>query len=1476
MSRSPTSNVQSKMSQALGTEPMIIVKIDWPSGTVYYADKSITIGAITALGRLLSCSEINTSQKADSSAQVSSVSLSLSDNDGSLKIIWNCDILEKTLITVYSHFVGLASTDLLEVFKGHIINPVKWSEGEAILNIEAESIINAEEVGYAPEEGDIENLSNDAIDKAWPLCFGTVLHVPCTKVRKHLTGSLRVGINNKATSFLVDGGKDFPQDTILHIRIGNIQFTGHFEDDTFFVSSLNDVINSNVELASRPTDDPDYNNPSVVWLKNDENLVQQFCMVHDVTYGWMCNRCEAQYGRKAYFLKPWRPNNTNLGVCLNSNHTITETAGAPRIGWAVTFVLEASTWYVVDRWIPVVGNASIPGAFTLYAGYPVVLCAEYNELYVANLIPSYEILDVFAYRTDMYNQRIFAPVPSHYYIKNLNNSLDGNHPTTIELVQPLTWYPYEKWEDELYVSLRSSKGNNPADIIKYIITTYTNLAIDNASYSAIRTKTATYAANFAIFDKKDALQLCEDIAWQSRMALMVRNETVYFRYLSEVPATDKTLTAACTELKTLQLGFTNTDELITKIKAVWYLDYSGRTRSKKELIYDPGHNYKTNEKEIEFYIYNIEDLVKLSLYWWGYRMSNSWRTTDSKCFLEGLALESFDVANYDIGVLSQNAIRGQVVTVGHNSDENSISVSSILASKAGDIDGTYQPIEDLQFWKGDPTFDITHALDIPDPGAGHEEIDYILPDGGSDPDSDDDGKDEYHFVIKECPNEIQRGVNTALRIEIQDITGKLVRESPSAVLHLTSSDGSDALSTASIQFVSGVWTTTSLQITGGSGADTGSLTVAAHNYQSATAEFAIVDEQGVLSWDTYPTSVTRGSVFSVAISGGTPGGALEIGLNSSDVADKLYNASGLVTTITLDGYGEYTADDWYVNGGNSNATGSLVAHDPARLFADATTPAFPITGKTGKLVRDRITLTDSVSADKNANQLVITVPAYIDDETPFALRVEYQDVNGDVITDFNGAIEIVLTDHVDEDLIWLDGGPDAACYGHTLVAFMTAGVWTFASCKVDIDPAAVSPAHFRSGALYGELITEETCPIGVPYLSVTIPESIYRGVPFNLVLQAKNHDGTNKTDYTPDTGVTFVLTSSDNEDEITPTSTNATGWSNGAKTIECSISGGTGSDTLSLTCTDNDISYMTGTDTSNLEDAFANWSDDGAAPANMTRIEYFGTKYYGIVPSTKKFYSRDSAGTWTEIATLSDTPVDLVTFGSYLYISYTTTGANFGVYKYSVAGGVETDVSNLVQNVSVFHIGHLADGYLYTGSGGAENDGWHYYRGPGSWSLVGRDYPYIPGGMPTSQWSREILDSAVWQGYRYWVGQSSSVSGFSGTTPVNGCDVAHNRAYGIDDVNSKIYYKTSRAATKVELTIMTGYNTPKYCFGAGNKIFIRAKKTSDNKYCLLGYDGSTWTSEYIFTTTLINITHFAKSSVSLLVLMSDGHCYFKG
>ncbi|GAF97367.1 unnamed protein product, partial [marine sediment metagenome] len=287
----------------------------------------------------------------------------------------------------------------------------------------------------------------------------------------------------------------------------------------------------------------------VIWIQDDDTrLVGQHCTVEYYRSSerhFLVNYCIAQYGNKCYFKKPWQiiissaspgvgieGSYEGLNVLLSSiSSPLLETAGIVRKDWEDTY------------WSPVGGlwepggpnNKSVPtlepfpawqrfgnikGYWVVKPGTFVRQITGYNDLYIINLLPSTEILEVYAWRSYR-GEDIFVPIPSRYYTKYLNYSITGKNVTAIEFNQSLLAYRGENWKEDIYVSLRSSQGPNPVNVINWLIQSYSNLETDPESFELVRQALIKFWANFTVFDQPNVLSLCEEIAKQSRCAILI-------------------------------------------------------------------------------------------------------------------------------------------------------------------------------------------------------------------------------------------------------------------------------------------------------------------------------------------------------------------------------------------------------------------------------------------------------------------------------------------------------------------------------------------------------------------------------------------------------------------------------------------------------------------------------------------------------------------------------------------------------------------------------------------------------------------------------------------------------------------------------------------------------------------------------------------------------------------------------------------
>lgn len=1230
--RTLTSTAEASKDTALGSRPMILLKIDWSTGTVYYADDELTLVGINAEPSILEFSDITEQSTVSKVSQISSASVVLDDTDGSLKTIVNSVLIENTPVTVYQHFAGNLASDLTALMKGRIISDITWSEGERTLSFSIETYIEDNAIGYAPAEEDITNIHPDAVDQPWPLGFGTVIKVPAVRVRKQAIGYTANGLKRTSSQVVIEGGEDFPQDEAITINIGSIYCTGSFSGKTFTFTALNVARHTSLAIAARETTDPDYKNPYVMWLESSTYIAGLYCYVDHATYGGMVNKVLRQDDTKCYMAKPWRPNDTPLSVLLSSSDTIAETAAYPRASWPISFLYESTATYglVRETYDPAlilhinIGFV-IKGLWLLRAGAKVQLITSYDDLYVFNLMPSLQVLDVTGYRTNE-GEKILAPIPSSYYTKYISGTLGSKTCSYLTFSTPLEERAGEGWDGSVYVSYRSTVGPNGIDVISYLFNNYTNITPDSTTFAAVRSSVGRYPANFVMFDQPNALATIESIAWQLRCAVAVRNGVAYIKYLSTVPTADVTIDESVALLKTLALGFTDTESVVTKINATWRSDYSGREESEHTYIYKNNiDTFGTTEQDVDITIHNTEAQVLKTVAFWGYRYSNIWRQASLQTVLNTVELEPYDTIEHDLTVLSTNTLRGVVLSATQDSDENTITYESELGSKSGaSTDG--QPVEDLYYWNGDPSNPISTVPTITDPGAGLAEIDYDVltlvvnddnPDAGTDPDP----SNEY-ILFSVYPNQIQRGVAFTLEVQLQTTEGDLIPTGLTAVIGASSSDGSDVFNKSNISIANGKWIATDCTVTGGSGSDTIDLTPAADGYISIPITIDILDAKAsTLSWDTEPASVTRGTPFSVAISGAVGVETLNMTLNSTDSGDRLYDASGPITTIDTDVSGNYSASDWYIKGGQESDTGSIVMGNAS--FNDEATSAFPITGVSAIVVAQALTFTQ-VASSLNG-YIEITAPYYLDYLNDIELTVTVYDISGVVDTSNNGTVALTIIDSNRLSADMIDFGPNANVIGDTVVLTLTNGVWSYSKCSISIKVETVGPwtinaeSPYLSPEIYGTT-TAQTMPNTIQW--TTSPVAVDRGTNFTLTATLVDAQG-NTVNEAYD--ATLELIDGASGDVLNKTTISSAEWSSGVWTnTTMQITGGSSAVSSSIRMTLTSANGHFGEFDNNATDYFA----VGATATNITNQ----AGYYELYVNDRS-ESGDPDYSWTGIQT---------------------------------------------------------------------------------------------------------------------------------------------------------------------------------------------------------------------------------------------------
>jgi hypothetical protein len=360
------------------------------------------------------------------------------------------------------------------------------------------------------------------------------------------------------------------------------------------------------------------------------------------------------------------------------------------IGEDVVEILEASV-LPLDHWF----EYGIP--FEEYEGSvfweakvgdTVQMTGQSNSVFVANILPS-TIKAVMAYRT-IDDVKTLARVPTAYYTKNESEDLldaDDNivlTVTSLNFPTPINEIAGEGWEGVIYVTLESSVGPNVVDVIKHLISTYTDKSYDTTSFNAVHAIQEAYPANFAILDRRDVLELINSIAQQARCVVYENNDIFYIKYLSQEPTSVKTLTESDVKVDSMNIDHDSTDKIITKLVALWREHYLPEDPNKIVLR----HNinlYGLHEEEQDYFIYNNRDLVEKSATFWLIRNANVWKHLRFETFLKNIDLDNFDAITLDFGqdYVADSSVKGVIEEMVHDTENNIIQLSVWLPIKIG-------------------------------------------------------------------------------------------------------------------------------------------------------------------------------------------------------------------------------------------------------------------------------------------------------------------------------------------------------------------------------------------------------------------------------------------------------------------------------------------------------------------------------------------------------------------------------------------------------------------------------------------------------------------------------------------------------------------------------------------------------------------------------------------------------------------------
>jgi len=392
------------------------------------------------------------------------------------------------------------------------------------------------------------------------------------------------------------GGEDFPRGTIT-LNINGGFFTGHFSGDIFTISSrahpehIVDVARSMLDRQSTPRGCAPLPPP---WTFYDWEA--------DVPPGSI----SAQIWNGKYHMRFWhRPRTPSRKDNINQ--------------------------IMKHFWADAGASATIEG------DEPIT--------YIVSIVPG-TVLQVKAFKTFNGIRRLIN-VPSNMWT---TESKQYGSVTAVQVTveKALSTLEDQNWSDDLYVTFESDIGPNTVDIIRYLIETYTDLQIDNTSFNSVKTKIAKFPANFALLDRKNILNVLNEITFQARCNLRLVNEKFYLTYLAEEPSTVDTITLSDIDNQSIEVFLTSTEDLVTKYKVLWRLSYAQEDLNQIILRHNV-KKYGIQEEEYDYYIYNQPDIIHKIATYWLIRKSNTWKRIRFKTFFQKLNLETFDAILLNFG-----------------------------------------------------------------------------------------------------------------------------------------------------------------------------------------------------------------------------------------------------------------------------------------------------------------------------------------------------------------------------------------------------------------------------------------------------------------------------------------------------------------------------------------------------------------------------------------------------------------------------------------------------------------------------------------------------------------------------------------------------------------------------------------------------------------------------------------------------------
>ncbi len=711
--RTIPSNTLIQIAKQYGNEPVNIVAVAWDGNVHWYADRKVE----SIPGKITNISDMETTINVSGSSDSEEVSVSLDDTDGTIKTFMDTNDVHKVDAWVYQYFYGMDLDDKFLLFKGTVNSPIVWVEGTRQVSFNIVSRLEENDIGFSAEEGQFASVADELIGKPWPLVFGSVTGVRAlrlTRIGAAITGqaislpdvtlnghasALRVNVkyqqnqqdamNSLVTAFGSAAGASDTEDEVnywLVLRDKSIQAADNarinainFRDRQLVIiadyhaqvaagsSTGVDIIDSGSPI---PTGAIEVKIGGARFIGNNSGSRITF-ELHDIS--WYISAGREWVRVQAYGTVPRELTDEPLNLPRATGEQI--------LASSITYGYSGDRFVVHNTFEQIKLDGNISGSslgyFHAAAGSSIEVLTAEPQKYIVSITPGI-IRRVSAY----YNNnglRVLRVVPPDYYTETHERygSVIANVIVTTDALSKLG-----NWEDDIFVDFDSTVGPNTMDIMEYLIDNYSDLTYDTTSFNAVKSKLENYPSHFALYERKNILTLLKEVAWQCRCSIRLVNDVFYLTYLSETPTTVDTIETTDILVDSLELGYTSTEDLTTKMVCTWISTGSQKERH-RVILKNNVSKYGVQENNYDFYIYNYLDAVIKSATFWLIRYSNTWRKAIFTTPITKLNIETLDAITLDVSFISSSAIKTVVESAIYDSVNYGINFDCWLPILAG-------------------------------------------------------------------------------------------------------------------------------------------------------------------------------------------------------------------------------------------------------------------------------------------------------------------------------------------------------------------------------------------------------------------------------------------------------------------------------------------------------------------------------------------------------------------------------------------------------------------------------------------------------------------------------------------------------------------------------------------------------------------------------------------------------------------------